>query len=363
MKIVRVNLRGRSYDILIGRGILKQAGARLKKLGIGGDAYIITNSFLKKKFHSRLSRSLSRSGLNFTYKIIPDSEKSKSLKIACQVLKDIAAYDKRKSLFVIALGGGVAGDLAGFIASVYKRGIPCVQIPTTLLAQVDSAIGGKTGIDLSQGKNLVGAFYQPGLVISDIDALSSLGRRQINSGMAEVIKYALIKDAKLFAYLKDHRKDILRLKPAALEYVVYSCARIKAKIVAGDEREKKGLRTILNFGHTAGHAIEAASRYTRYSHGEAIALGMLVALNISRRLKLITRELEKEIEGLISSYGLPTAIKETALPSIIAAHYRDKKFIAKANRLVLLTGIGKAKVLSNVPLETIKKAVKDRIYR
>ncbi|MDD5432879.1 MAG: 3-dehydroquinate synthase [Candidatus Omnitrophica bacterium] len=361
MHTIKLNLDKRSYKIIVGYNIINLLGDYLIKLNIGIDAYIITNSLIKNKFGGTLNKILKQSGFSVKFKTIPDSEQSKSLELAATIIKDIANYDKKKQVFIIALGGGVAGDLTGFIASIYKRGIPYIQIPTTLLAQVDSSIGGKTAVDLAQAKNLAGSFYQPKIVFSDVALLSSLGTRQIHSGLAEVIKYAIIKDAKLFTFLEENLSNILSLKSSALEEIVKSCSKIKAQIVGNDEKEEKGIRTILNFGHTIGHAIEAACGYKKYTHGEAIALGMLVATDISKELRLINDSTKNKIENLIKNSGLPTKIEGVSLPKIINAHYRDKKFIGKTNRFVLITGIGKTKIVKNIPLPVIIKAIKNRV--
>jgi len=361
MDTIKVNLVNRAYNIIIGRKTIKLIGRYIKKLKLGNNAYVITNSVIKNKYGEQLCKALIQSGFQVKFKVIPDTEKSKSIEMSTLVIKDIARYDRRKQIFVIAFGGGVVGDLAGFIASIYKRGIPYIQIPTTLLAQVDSSIGGKTAIDLFEGKNLVGAFYQPRLVFSEIGYLKTLSLRQMRTGLAEVIKYGIIKDRRLFSYLERRYKDILAYKPQALEYIVKRSSQIKAKIVQRDEREKKGLRTILNFGHTVGHAIEGASGYKKYNHGEAIALGMLVAADISKRMDLISENVFNRIEALIKSARLPIKIGNISLNSIINAHYRDKKFIGAKNRFVLIEGIGRTKIVENIPLKIIKEAIADRL--
>ncbi|MFA5156264.1 MAG: 3-dehydroquinate synthase [Candidatus Omnitrophota bacterium] len=360
MKKIRLNLKKRSYDILVGSSILNKAGAYLKKLELGSDAYVITNPVIKKLHGKKLAAALSAAGLNYKFRLIADSEESKSLKAAYSVIEDLAAFDKKKKVFVIAFGGGVTGDLAGFVASIYKRGIPYVQIPTTLLAQVDSSIGGKTAVDLSRGKNLIGAFYQPRLVLSDTTLIKTLNMRQVLSGLAEVIKYGAIKDPGLFRYLEKNLKKIIAKNSAALELIVSRSSTIKAKIVEADEREEKGLRTILNFGHTIGHAIEAAGDYKRYNHGEAIALGMLAACDIGLMLGNMDIDTGKRIEKLISASGLPVKIKKILPQKIIAAHYYDKKFSGAKNKFVIAEKIGRAVVRKNIPLDTIKAALKNR---
>ncbi|MDD5465314.1 MAG: 3-dehydroquinate synthase [Candidatus Omnitrophica bacterium] len=357
MPEVKVNLGKRSYAIIIGCGILKQLGGYLTKLNLGTDAFIVTNNFLKNKYGAKLSCALSCAGFNPHFKVVADSEKSKSIQTASSVIKDLAKFDRKRKVFIIAFGGGVVGDLSGFVASVYKRGINYIQIPTTLLAQVDSAIGGKTAVDLDSGKNLVGAFYQPRLVFSDIDFLKSLDREQLSSGMAEVIKYAVIKDMRLFNFLENKHKEVIAGRTSVLETIINSCSKIKAKITSGDEKEASGIRTILNFGHTIGHAIEAAGGYRGYNHGRAVGLGMIVAADLSRRLNLIDAKGAARIENLIKLYGLPAKIKGLSMDRIIQAHYHDKKFSGKENKFVLIRGIGKPKIVRNIRLDLIKQAI------
>lgn len=361
MRTVKVKLGRRAYDIVIGRNIVSLIARYIKKLDLGDNAYIITNPYVRNKCSKNLVGALNKAGLSSRIKTIPDTERGKSISTLSAVISDLAKFDLKKRTFIIALGGGVVGDLSGLVASIYKRGIPYIQIPTTLLAQVDSSIGGKTAVDLKEGKNLVGAFYQPSLVFSDVELLRSLDKRQLAAGLAEVIKYGIIKDARLFSYLEKERKNIFGLKPQALEYIVSVSSKIKADIVARDEREAKGLRTVLNFGHTAGHAIEAASDFSKYNHGEAVALGMLVASDISLKMGLVNRNLNARIEGLIRQYGLPVKIEKIPLKKIMRAFYRDKKFSGARNRLVLTAGLGKVRVVKDVPLKIIEEALARRI--
>ena len=357
MKTVPVALGRRSYKIHIGAGIISRCGRIVRALGIGSDAYIVTNRRIEKKYGRRLCASLRAAGISWRIKCIPDTEKSKSFATASAVLSDLARYDRMKRVFVIALGGGVVGDLAGFVAAVYKRGVPYIQVPTTLLAQLDSSIGGKTAVDLPAGKNLAGAFYQPRAVIADVSVLASLARRQLRQGMAEAIKYGLIRDAQLFLYIEKNVKRLLSGDAAALSRVIARCCRIKAAIVSADEREEKSLRTILNFGHTIGHAIEAAAGYGRYGHGEAVSLGMLIASDISVHMKMLRPEAYARIERLLKNAGLPVRLRSVPMQKIVSIHYRDKKFKAGRNRFVLLAGIGRAKVAENISLLIIKKSL------
>lgn len=359
MKKITVNLGKRSYQIIIGYNIIGRLTDFIERLNLGKDAVVITNTRIKKLAGCKILDRLKKSGFNVEFEQVPDSEKSKSQAIAFSVIERISHFAKLKTPFIIALGGGVVGDLAGFIASVYKRGIPYIQIPTTLLAQVDSSIGGKVGIDLSCGKNLVGSFYQPRLVLSDIALLNTLPKNELTSGLAEVIKYGLIKDKVLFEYIEKNYQRISGLDRPSLEYIINKCALIKANIVTQDEKETKGVRTILNFGHTIGHAIEAAGNFKAYNHGQAVGLGMLAAAEISLDLGLLSsKEIISRIKDLLYNVGLPLKIEGLSRERIINAVAFDKKFIRGKNRFVLLRSIGEVVVKENIPQEVISKAVK-----
>ena len=357
MKQIVLPLKNRTYPICIGQGLLAKTGTLIQGLGIGKDAVIITNATIKKKFFPALSRSLKAKGFSTQCYTVPDSEKAKSIKYCLHLIDSISRYDKGRQVFFIALGGGVIGDLTGFIASVYKRGTAYVQIPTTLLAQIDSAIGGKTAIDLTVAKNLVGAFHQPKIVTIDTSLLSTLPPRQIKSGLAEVIKYAVIKDAALFSFLQRASGKIMKLDIKALTFIEERCIRIKAAIVSKDEREQKGIRTILNFGHTIGHAVESAAGYRTYTHGEAIAIGMVCASQIAECLGILKKNDAKKIKALIELYQLPTAIRQLPLQKILNALARDKKFLDGKNRFVLPVGIGKVVVKKGIPKNIIRRVI------
>ncbi|MCM8790286.1 MAG: 3-dehydroquinate synthase [Candidatus Omnitrophica bacterium] len=359
MKKVRVSLGERSYDILIGSGLLRNCGAFLKRLDLGKDTIVVTNSRLLRLYGKTISRSLLNSGFSVHFETVPDSEKAKSAEVAIRLLSRIAKYDVRRRIFIIAFGGGVVGDLAGFVAAIYKRGVPYVQMPTTLLSQVDSAIGGKTAIDLKVAKNLVGAFYQPKVVISDISILKTLPQRQLKNGMAEIIKYGVIKDRGLFSFLQNHLERHGQLSPSALEYMITKASRIKASLVSKDEFDKKGIRAILNYGHTIGHAIEAACGYSkRYNHGEAVAIGMVAASRLSVSLGIMDRHDAQKIESLIRKAGLPVSISGLSFRSVYRAIAHDKKFIHATNRFILPVRIGSAKVVEGVPERLIKTILK-----
>ena len=360
MNIVKVPLKDRSYNILIGRGLINKAGTIIRRLGIGNDAIVVTNKTLFGLYGKQLKKSLLKSGISVKFEFVPAAERAKSGAILARLLNEIAAYDKNKTIFIIALGGGVIGDLAGFAASIYKRGVPYIQVPTTLLAQVDSAIGGKVAIDLPAAKNLAGSFYQPRVVISDISILKSLSKHEIMNGLSECIKYGAIKDGKLFEYLENNYKKVLALDEKAVMRVVLSSSRIKAKLAAEDEFDRTGKRAILNYGHTIGHAIEAASGYSRrYGHGEAVAIGMVIACGISLKLKLINTVDAARIERLIKKCGLPVKIKGLRLSKIYEAHLHDKKFIHGKNRFILPVGIGRVRIVEGIRDSVIIKAIKE----
>lgn len=360
MKRIRVSLGSRSYDILIGQGLISAIGSILKRLKVGKDVIIVSNKTLAKIYFKRIESSLKKTGMSVRLELVPDSEKAKSPNILIGLLNRIGAYDKNKIPFIIAFGGGVIGDLAGFAASIYKRGIPYVQLPTTLLAQVDSAIGGKVAIDLAVAKNLIGSFYQPKAVISDTSVLKSLSPRQLKNGLSECIKYGVIKDKDLFEYLENNYHKILALESDALERVIFWASKIKARIVEEDEFDRIGKRAILNYGHTIGHAIETAASYSKkYNHGEAIAAGMVIAAHISSKLGLLSEGERLRIESLIKKCGLSVKIEGLKLSSIYNAHLHDKKFIHGKNRFILPTGIGGVRIVEGIPDSIIIKSLRD----
>jgi len=365
MKIIKVDLSERSYEIAIGKQNYANLGRFVKGLNIGRDAFIITNKKIWKILGSKVAASLKKHGFSLHCETIPDSEKAKSLAIWSKLIANLSSYDKKREIFLIALGGGVVGDIAGFIASVYKRGIPYIQVPTTLLAQVDSAIGGKTAVDLACGKNLVGSFYQPRLVFSDISALESLSPREIRNGLAEIVKYGIIKDAHLFGYLESKqckKEGGFGFSSCDWEYLISNCSKIKSGIVEKDEHDRLGIRMILNFGHTIGHGIEAASQYShRYHHGEAITLGMLSASDIADKLGFTKQGTTRRIETLVSRIGLPCKISSLRISNIMKAIGYDKKFKGSQSRMVIPIEIGKVVLRENIPLALIQRTIEKRM--
>lgn len=357
---VKVSLRNRSYNIMIGHGLILRLGSILKDLGIGKYAVVVTNKNISRLYGKIIKASLKKSGISSTIELVPDSEKAKSENTLLALLNKISSYDTNKSLFLVALGGGVVGDLTGFTASIYKRGIPYVQVPTTLLSQVDSAIGGKTAIDMPIAKNLVGSFYQPKIVISDISILRSLSKRQINNGLAECIKYGIIKDAGLFSYLEKNYTKAIALDKDVLRRIIVSCSRIKSAVVKEDEFDNLGKRIMLNFGHTIGHAIEGSSGYSnKYNHGEAIAIGMICAASISYKMGLINTSDKSRIEALIRKCGLPIRISGLKISRIYDSLLRDKKFVGGKNRFVLPVKIGKVRVVDGIKRSLIVNSIKE----
>lgn len=358
MKTVNVSLKENAYKIVIGHGILSRLGAKLKSLKIGTDAVVITSPVIRRHHGGALAAGLKKEGFSVKFFDVPEGEQSKSARVAFPLMERIARYDSPKGIFIIAFGGGVIGDLAGYVAASYKRGVPYVQVPTTFLAQIDSAIGGKVAIDLPVGKNLIGAFYQPKLVWSDVSVLSTLDKRQMRNGLAEAVKYGVIADKRLFSYIARNYRQLLDLRPAMMEYVVVRCSKIKAEVVVADEKETRGIRTILNFGHTIGHAVETAGGYNRYHHGEAVALGMRVAAEISRQKGMLSAGGCKKLDGLLSDIGLPQKILGVSLPHILRIMQHDKKFKKGGNRFVLARSIGNVKVVEGVAPSVIQKAIR-----
>ncbi len=357
MRTVRVPLGRRSYDIKIASGLINKLGAECARLKLGKRCAIITDAHVGRWYAKPAYNSLSRAGFDPALVVVPAGETAKSLKSAQSCYRRLAAHRLERHSFLVALGGGVVGDLAGFVAATYLRGIPFVQVPTTLLAQVDSSVGGKTGVNLKAGKNLVGAFHQPRLVLCDLAALHTLPSRELRAGLAEVIKYGIIYDAPFFQRLERDLPKLLQRKNPVLAPVIARCCEIKAEIVSQDETES-GLRAILNFGHTIGHGLEAISHYGKYLHGEAIAIGQVAAARLSQQFCGLKAADTARIAALFKRAGLPTTMKLTAACRIklLAAMKLDKKVHAGEIQFVLTTRIGKAAWGQRVPapdLETL----------
>lgn len=341
MHTVRVPLAARSYDICIGRGLLPSLGPRCRKLQLGSRCAVIADSQTAPRFGETALASLTQAGFNPSLITFKAGEPSKSTREAARCYDQLAAHRLERRSFVVALGGGVVGDLAGFVAATYLRGIPFVQVPTTLLAQVDSSVGGKVGINLPAGKNLVGAFHQPRLVLCDLDTLQTLPPREYRAGLAEIIKYGIIQDPALFRRLERNLPKLLDRMPQELGHIIARSCRIKAAVVGQDETES-GLRAILNFGHTIGHGLEAISRYGQYLHGEAISIGQIAAARISQSLQGMPATDVERIQTLFERAGLPTTVRLTprTQEQLLNALQLDKKVQGGLVKFVLATRIG-----------------------
>jgi 3-dehydroquinate synthase len=358
MRLVTVPLGQRSYPIWIGSKLLSRLGAQCSTAQLGRRCAIITDARVAPLYAARATASLKRAGFDPLVVTVPAGEASKSLKVAATCFDRLAAHRLERKSFIVALGGGVVGDLAGFVAATYLRGLAFVQVPTTLLAQVDSSVGGKVGVNLPSGKNLVGAFHQPRLVLCDLDTLRSLPAREYRAGLAEVIKYGIIHDAALFQRLEKDMPRLLRLERATLGEVVARCCEIKAEVVGQDETET-GRRAILNFGHTIGHAIEALSGYGRHLHGEAISLGQIAAAQLSAWQTGLTPAEVGRVQAIFARAGLPTRIRFTKrdLAGLFAAMKLDKKVSDGEIKFVLAERIGAVRWGEPVPEPVVRKAV------
>ncbi len=358
MRIVQVPLGERSYRILIGDRVIRLLGDECRKLGLGSRCAVITDSIVARHLLRSVLRSLNTAGFETHEIIVPAGETAKNLKTVASCYDKLAASRLERRSFVVALGGGVVGDVAGFVAATYLRGVPFVQVPTTLLAQVDSSVGGKVGVNLKSGKNLIGAFYQPKVVLCDVGVLRSLPEREFRAGMAEVIKYGIIYDAKLFQELERVAGSSLIRNRKQLAKIIARCCEIKAEIVGQDETES-GIRAILNFGHTIGHALEAISRYGKYLHGEAISIGQVVASEISRELLGFSEEETARVKDIFRGTGLPTSVKLSSSQRLRLREVMrlDKKVQGNEIKFVLAKKIGSVVWGQKVQQESIDRAL------
>lgn len=346
-KEITVNLGSRSYPIYVGQEMLSSLAPTLQRHSLSGKVVIVTDRNVSELHLSPIEKHLRHFGYETHSIVIPPGEKQKSLGRAAKLFTEMLQLGIDRKSVVLALGGGVIGDLAGFVAATYQRGIPLVQLPTTLLAQVDSSVGGKVAVNLPLGKNMVGAFYQPSFVWVDAETLPTLPSREIVCGLGEVVKYGIALDSDLFAYLESNLDDILELHAEHVLHVQLRCLEIKSSIVAEDERES-GLRTILNLGHTIGHAIEAVGHYRLFKHGEAVLLGILAESYMAKESGLITEDVLGRIVGLIRRIPLMSSIGSVKAREIQAATKRDKKSTNKLTRFVLPSRIGEAKIVDHV---------------
>ncbi len=352
----------RSYRIKIGPGLLARLGQECAELKLGTRCAIISDANVRPRFAPAAQRALTQAGFDAVVIAVPAGERAKSLKTVEACYNKLAGHRLERKSFIVALGGGVVGDLAGFVAASYLRGIPFIQVPTTLLAQVDSSVGGKVGVNLNAGKNLVGAFHQPRLVLCDLATLSTLPMREYRAGLAEVIKYGIISDATLFRRLERDLPKLLDREPSTLAAVVARCCEIKAHVVGQDETET-GPRAILNFGHTIGHALEAISHYGKYLHGEAISIGQVAAARLSAQVLGLPQVDVERIRSLFERAGLPTELELSAPQrlALMAAMSLDKKVSAGELKFVLARKIGEVKFGVRVP-ETLRRQTLANIF-
>jgi 3-dehydroquinate synthase len=359
MKEIGIDLGNRSYQIMIGNGLLEQLGKHLKVFELTPRVLLVTNPVVGSLYGAVAETAFKNAGFEVIRAEIPDGEEYKSLATA-EKLYDLAytrELDRRSP--VVALGGGVVGDLAGFVAATYLRGVPFIQLPTTLLAQVDSSVGGKVAVNHPRGKNIIGAFYQPRLVLADLDVLKTLDPREVRAGLAEVIKYGVIADQAFFAWLEENMERLLALEAEPMAHAVAVSCRIKAQVVQEDETEQ-GRRAILNFGHTLGHALEALTGYTAYRHGEAVAVGMAAAARLAVALGMFPEGNAARVINLIRRAGLPVEIPpQLSSSDLLASMRRDKKVLAGRLTFVLPVDIGRVEIFRDVPEEVVGRVAEE----
>lgn len=344
------------YPIWVGWNTMDEIGERVNSILDVSTAYIITDEGVHRQAR-RAQFSLEAAGIAAHMFIMPAGETHKTLETAQLVYRWLAERKAERGHMIVAVGGGVVGDLAGFVAATYLRGLPLAQVPTTLLAMMDAAVGGKVAVDLPQGKNLVGAFYQPKFVLVDVSTLQTLPKRELTSGWAEAIKHGLIFDRDLLEAFETHRHSLLALEQDVATDIIRRSVAIKANVVSQDERETLGIRIMLNYGHTIGHAIESTTGYSSFLHGEAVSVGMMGAARIGNAMGLLADEEVERQRQLLESYGLPLTCGEMDIAAVTDAMMSDKKVKGRANRWVLLDGIGNATVRSDVPAAVVQQTL------
>jgi shikimate kinase/3-dehydroquinate synthase len=357
-----------SYPVFVGYGLLNKLGDKMKQAGLSGTATIISDENVFSFYGSKVEGVLKNAGFAVNHFAVAPGEETKSMDSAMKIYDFLVEHRAERDDIIVALGGGMTGDLAGFVAATFLRGMPWVQVPTSLVAMVDASIGGKVGVNHPEGKNLMGAFYQPNLVLSDPQTLATLPRRELTSGWAEVIKHGLILDREFFEFLETNVDRVRELDPQPLTTAIGRSAAIKARVVSQDEKEREGKRTILNYGHTIGHGLEAAAGYSRFLHGEAVAIGMMGAAKLSQRLGLLPSAAVERQEALLQRFDLPVSLQAKAknrrrgrkrstfklsIAAVTRAMKLDKKVRGKAIRWVLLQDIGKAVIRDDVPQQDV----------
>jgi 3-dehydroquinate synthase len=357
VKILNVELAERRYPIYVGQKLLPAAGAILSRIGFKSAPVVVTNRKVLRLHGRSFLESLQKSFGEVPVLCIGDGEKYKNHATLLKIYDGMFRAHADRSSWMLAFGGGVVGDIAGFAAATFMRGIPFVMAPTTLLAQVDSSIGGKVAIDVAQGKNLIGAFHQPAAVLSDTDALATLPKRELAAGLYEVVKCGAIRSEALLGYLERHLARIMDCRSDALAHVVIESARIKADVVAHDEREA-GLRMILNYGHTFGHALEAATEYRKFKHGEAVGWGMIAAAGFGRELGLLQPDEAARLSALTRRIGRLPSLDGISLDRIWDALARDKKFHSGGIRMIFLSRLGRAEIRTGIDPALLKRFLK-----
>jgi len=369
MDRIRVSLGENSYNINVGSGILEEFGPMLKKTNGYEKVIVITDPLVNELWGGILKSSIKNAGFALDFIEIPRGEQYKNLGVAFKIYDKLLNLEVHRDCCVVAFGGGVIGDLAGFVASTYMRGLSLVHVPTTLLAQVDSSIGGKTSVNHPKGKNLIGVFYQPVFVYSDIETLTTLPQKELSTGLAEVIKYGVIEDEDFFKFLEANShhlnikafedKDTLKAALKVWQTIVCESCKIKARVVEQDEKEH-GLRMVLNFGHTIGHAIETSTRYSKYNHGEAVAIGMVAATSISREMGMVEESQVERLKTLLAKLKLPTTVDIRLSAEKVVNNLRvDKKIREGKIKFVLPKKTGKVEIRDDVPLQIVRRVLKE----
>jgi shikimate kinase/3-dehydroquinate synthase len=356
----RVQTPTADYPVFAGWGILDKLAEKMKAAGLSGMANIVSDEIVFSIYGAKVEKALEKAGFDVNSCIVPPGEASKNISQAVKIYDYLIERRIERNDVIVALGGGMIGDLAGFVAATFLRGLPWLQVPTSLIAMTDASIGGKVAVDHPRGKNLIGAFYQPCLVLADINTLTTLPHRELTSGWAEVIKHGLILDADFLKLLEDNAKDLIKLKRDITVKVIARSAAIKCRVVSEDERET-GKRTILNYGHTIAHGLEAATDYGRFLHGEAVAIGMMAVARLSHQLKLLSEKAVDRHEAILQKFGLPTDCSGVAVNDVLAAMELDKKVRGKAIRWVLLEDIGRVVVRSDVPTKDVLTVIRQVI--
>lgn len=356
-----VNHSSGSYPIKVGWGIIEDLGDIIQGLGLSGPVYIISDSNVMNPYGRQVQWALQKSGIKAHSFVFPAGEQSKNQNSANEIYKWLVERKAERRHLIIAVGGGVVGDLAGYVAATFLRGLPFIQVPTSMASMVDASIGGKVAVNLPQGKNLIGAFYQPKAVIADVSSLQSLGKRELSEGWAEAIKHGFIVDKQLVEVFENNSIELMNLEPELSTDVIRRSMAIKANIVSQDEKETLGLRILLNYGHTIGHALEASTEYGRFMHGEGVSVGMVAAAKIAHQMGLIDEALVQRHINILNQYNLPIKASNINMDSFASAMALDKKSLAGKNQWVLLDSVGNAIVRHDVPSEIVQDVISELI--